>query len=503
MNQQSQHNRNNGDISNIAASNGVFGSNMNRDNTDTTNGINDPQNGSHASLKPSENIKFLEEQLGIDLGGWQSPTATARNDTTIGSCIADNVTTAQVTSTIANAVNTAAQQGSANIDDVNKNDNGNEQQSDNGESGIAAQINGTQKTVPTQRIKAFQNYGKYAKEIRQAVKNAPHNAKVRMRWIGIIIIVIVSIEVATASMIIPANARNDRITAVSAIKEYASNDSNSPNVSGFVKYASDDGIKRGTELEIASWRDNAKSLKEDSINVSTDGSNQYVSYSLDDATVNTKIAVNDDGTKKVKSVEISLNELTSPLSDGVKDGTPTETDGMDMQKANLETADDMDVSLIDGFSFHCPGGFAESYKSDVDNGASTIDRKYSMDGNGEISVSTSAADAHPDSIPDKRQAEILRNAWNKTVAASASAAARQADQDTQFAGYTIDFGNGAFGYVSEYATSTQDGSSQKVEARILVTKGDKKATITYTNDGSSDAVSIDVIMKMIRMHTDK
>lgn len=495
MNQQSQHNRNNGDISNIAASNGFFGSNIN-------GGSTTPQNGSHASLKPSENIKFLEEQLGIDLGGWQSPTATARDDIT-GNCIIDNVTTMRTTRTIANEVDTIAQPGSANIDNLNKNDNGSGKQSDNDESDTAAQINETQKTVPTQRIKAFQNYGKYAKEIKHAVKNAPHNAKVRMRWIGIITIAIVGIGAATASVIIPANARNDRITAVSAIKEYASDDGNNPTVSGFVKYASDDGIKRGTELETASWRDNAKSLKEDSISVFTDGSNQYVSYSLDDATVNTKITVNDDGTKQVKSVEISLNEWTSPLSDGVKDGTPTETDGMDMQKANLETADDMDVNLIAGFSFHCPDGFAESYKSDVDDGTSTIDRKYSMDGNGEISVSTSASDAHPDSISNKRQAEILRNAWNKTVAASASAADRQADQDTQFAGYTIDFGNGAFGYVSEYATSTQNGSSQNVEARILVTKGDKKATITYTNDGSSDAVSIDVIMKMIRMHTGK
>lgn len=502
MNQQSQHNRNNGDISNIAASNGFFGSNINGGSTDTANGINAPQDSSHASLKPSENIKFLEEQLGIDLGGWQSPTATARDDI-MGNCIIDNVTTARTARAIANEVDTVVQPGSANIDDVNNNGNGNGKQSDNDESDTATQINETQKTVPAQRIKAFQNYGKYAKEIKHAVKNAPHNAKVRMRWIGIITIAIVGIGVATASVIIPANARNDRITVVSAIKEYASDEGNNPTVSGFVKYASNDGIKHGTELEIASWRDNAKSLKEDSISVSTDGSNQYVSYSLDDATVNTKIAVNDDGTKKVKSVEISLNEVTSPLSDGVKDGTPTETDGMDMQKVNLETADDMDVSLINGFSFHCPDGFTESYKSDVDDGASTIDRKYSMDGNGEISVNTSAADAHPDSIPDKRQAEILRNAWNKTVAASASAADRQADRDTQFAGYTIDFGNGAFGYVSEYATSTQDGSSQKVEARILVTKGDKKATITYTKDGSSDAVSIDVIMKMIRIHTDK
>ena len=33
------------------------------------------ENAAHRSLQPSENIKFLEEQLGIDLGGWQSPDA--------------------------------------------------------------------------------------------------------------------------------------------------------------------------------------------------------------------------------------------------------------------------------------------------------------------------------------------------------------------------------------------------------------------------------------------
>ena len=507
------------------------------------NGVTAAETGSHAALKPSENIKFLEEQLGIDLGGWQSPTATvpSRRDrekqgsakqnqsfisqpstqqvsmqypitdtdvygdsTNISSSVSNNVISSNSTpNSIANAVE---QDKNAAIDNdgTNNSDSGNQQMPSHENNKIKddKDNHSDNAIVPEEHIRAFQNYGEYAKEIRNAVKNAPHNAKVRMRWIGIITVAVIAVGIGAASVIIPANAESDRRSTVSAIKAYAKNDKMKPSVSGFTKYADDNGIARGTDLEISEWREKTKKLDTSSISVSADGTIQNVSYRLDDATVNAKINVKDNGKKSVKSLSIKLDK-NAALSDGVKNGTPVETDGMSMKKANLVKASNGDINLIKGFSFHIPDGFAESYKSDIDDGASTIDRKYAMENNGEISVSTAAADAHPESIQNQRQAEILRNAWNKTVSASASTSGRQADSDTQFAGYTIDFGHGAFGYVSEYATSGQDGTSRKLEARILVTAGDKKATITYTRDGNSDSVPIDEIMKMIRTNGKK
>ena len=512
---------------------------------DTLNGVTAAETGSHAALKPSENIKFLEEQLGIDLGGWQSPTATvpSRHDrekqfsakqkqsfvsqqstqqvpiqqqyqitdayvygdsTNISSSVSNNVIQSNdIPNSIVNAVE---QNKNAAIDNngTNNSDSDNQQMPSHENNKIKddKDNHSDNAIVPEEHIRAFQNYGEYAKEIRNAVKNAPHNAKVRMRWIGIITVAVIAVGIGAASVIIPANAESDRRSTVSAIKAYAKNDKMKPSVSGFTKYADDNGIARGTDLEISEWHEKTKKLGTSSISVSTNGTIQNVSYRLDDATVNAKINVKDDGKKSVKSLSIKLDK-DAALSDGVKNGTPTETDGMNMKKVHLVKASDGDVNLIKGFSFHIPDGFAESYKSDIDDGASTIDRKYAMENNGEINVSTAAADAHPESIQNKRQAEILRNAWNKTVSASASTSGRQADSDTQFAGYTIDFGHGAFGYVSEYATSSQDGTSRKLEARILVTVGDKKATITYTRDGNSDAVPIDEIMKMIRTNEKK
>lgn len=435
-----------------------------------------PENGVHRSLRPSENIKFLEEQLGIDLGGWQSPDAESgkpRNDRTDA------------------AMETDAARNAGESPESERTEG---TPSDGKEPDVAAP---KAKLNTEPRMKAFQNYGEYASEIASAIKNAPHNAKVKMRWACIIAALAISAGIATASIAIPARAASERREIAAAIESYARNGKAVPTVTGFAKYADSDGIARATELEIAAWRKNAKELGPDSLCVSDGEKGRTVSYRLDGATVEASIADKADGGKKVSSVSIALDG-ESKLSDGVLNGTPTETDGTGMRKVKLAKASDGDIEIIDGFSFHIPDGFAESYKGDLDDGGKTIDRRYAMDGNGEISIGNGQSDAHPDSITDTRQAEILRNAWNKTVASSASSAGRQADRDTQFAGYTIDFGNGAFGYVSEYATANGDGTVRKTEARILITKGKRKATITYTRDGNSDMVPIGEIMRMIR-----
>lgn len=440
-----------------------------------------PENAAHRSLRPSENIKFLEEQLGIDLGGWQSPDAES------GKPWNDRTDAAMETDAARNAGESPESERTEGTP------------SDGKEPDVAtpkAKLN----TEP--RMKAFQNYGEYASEIASAIKNAPHNAKVKMRWACIIAVLAISAGIATASIAIPARAASERREIAAAIESYARNGKAAPTVTGFAKYADSDGIARATELEIAAWRENAKKIDPDSLVVSDGEKGRTVSYRLDGATVDASIAEKADGGKKVSSVSIALDG-ESKLSDGVLNGTPTETDGTGMKKVKLAKASDGDIEIIDGFSFHIPDGFAESYKGDLDDGDKTIDRRYAMDGNGEISIGNGQSDAHPDSITDTRQAEILRNAWNKTVASSASSAGRQADRDTQFAGYTIDFGNGAFGYVSEYATANGDGTARKTEARILITKGKRKATITYTRDGNSDMVPIGEIIKMIRSGSGK
>ena len=440
------------------------------------------ENAAHRSLQPSENIKFLEEQLGIDLGGWQSPDAESGRSL--------NSRTDAPTETDA----TARDAGESP-----------ESEREGGEPPDGKEPDVTApkaKRATEPRIRAFQNYGEYASEIASAIKNAPHNAKVKMRWACIIAALAISAGIATASIAIPARAASERREIAAAIESYSRNGKAVPTVTGFAKYADGDGIARATELEIAAWRENAKALDPDSLGVSDGEKGRTVSYRLDGATVEASIAEKADGGKKVSSVSITLDG-ESKLSDGVLNGTPTETDGMGMKKVKLAKASDGDIEIIDGFSFHIPDGFAESYKGDLDDGDKTIDRRYAMDGNGEISIGNGQSDAHPDSITDTRQAEILRNAWNKTVASSASSAGRQADRDTQFAGYTIDFGNGAFGYVSEYATANGDGTARKTEVRILITKGKRKATITYTRDGNSDMVPIDEIMKMIRSGSGK
>ena len=440
------------------------------------------ENAAHRSLQPSENIKFLEEQLGIDLGGWQSPDAESGRSL--------NSRTDAPTETDATARD-------AGESPESEREGG--EPSDGKEPDVTAP---KAKRATEPRIRAFQNYGEYASEIASAIKNAPHNAKVKMRWACIIAALAISAGIATASIAIPARAASERREIAAAIESYARNGKAVPTVTGFAKYADSDGIERATELEIAAWRKNAKVLEPDSLGVSDGEKGRTVSYRLDGATVETSIAEKADGGKKVSSVSIALDG-ESKLSDGVLNGTPTETDGTGMKKVKLAKASDGDIEIIDGFSFHIPDGFAESYKGDLDDGGKTIDRRYAMDGNGEISIGNGQSDAHPDSITDTRQAEILRNAWNKTVASSASSAGRQADRDTQFAGYTIDFGNGAFGYVSEYATANGDGTARKTEARILITKGKRKATITYTRDGNSDMVPIGEIMKMIRSGSEK
>ena len=440
------------------------------------------ENAAHRSLQPSENIKFLEEQLGIDLGGWQSPDAESGRSL--------NSRTDAPTETDATARD-------AGESPESEREGG--EPSDGKEPDVTAP---KAKRATKPRIRAFQNYGEYASEIASAIKNAPHNAKVKMRWACIIAALAISAGIATASIAIPARAASERREIAAAIESYARNGKAVPTVTGFAKYADSDGIERATELEIAAWRKNAKVLEPDSLGVSDGEKGRTVSYRLDGATVETSIAEKADGGKKVSSVSIALDG-ESKLSDGVLNGTPTETDGTGMKKVKLAKASDGDIEIIDGFSFHIPDGFAESYKGDLDDGGKTIDRRYAMDGNGEISIGNGQSDAHPDSITDTRQAEILRNAWNKTVASSASSAGRQADRDTQFAGYTIDFGNGAFGYVSEYATANGDGTARKTEARILITKGKRKATITYTRDGNSDMVPIGEIMKMIRSGSEK
>lgn len=448
-----------------------------------------PENAAHRSLQPSENIKFLEEQLGIDLGGWQSPDSESggsqngRTDAAMGT-----------DATARDAAKSPESERTGETDAGTSDTSPDGKPSDEKEPDSKvpkAKLN----TEP--RIRAFQNYGEYASEIVFAIKNAPHNAKVKMRWACIIAALAISAGIATASIAIPARAASERREIAAAIESYSMSGKAVPTVTGFAKYADSDGIARATELEIAAWRENAKALKPDSLGVSDGKKGRTVSYRLDGATVEASIVEKADGGKKVSSVSIALDG-ESKLSDGVLNGTPTETDGTGMKKAKLTKASDGDIEIIDGFSFHMPDGFAESYKGDLDDGGKTIDRRYSMDGNGEISVGNGQSDAHPDSITDTRQAEILRNAWNKTVASSASSAGRQADRDTQFAGYTIDFGNGAFGYVSEYATANGDGTERKTEARILITKGKRKATITYTREGNSDMVPIGEIMKMIR-----
>ena len=434
------------------------------------------ENAAHRSLQPSENIKFLEEQLGIDLGGWQSPDAESGRSL--------NSRTDAPTETDATARD-------AGESPESEREGG--EPSDGKEPDVTAP---KAKRATEPRIRAFQNYGEYASEIASAIKNAPHNAKVKMRWACIIAALAISAGIATASIAIPARAASERREIAAAIESYARNGKAVPTVTGFAKYADSDGIARATELEIAAWRENAKALESDSLGVSDGEKGRTVSYRLDGATVEASIVEKSDGGKKVSSVSIVLDG-ESKLSDGVLNGTPTETDGTGMKKVKLAKASDGDIEIIDGFSFHIPDGFAESYKGDLDDGDKTIDRRYAMDGNGEISIGNGQSDAHPDSITDTRQAEILRNAWNKTVASSASSAGRQADRDTQFAGYTIDFGNGAFGYVSEYATANGDGTARKTEARILITKGKRKATITYTRDGNSDMVPIGEIVNCL------
>lgn len=436
-----------------------------------------PENAAHRSLRPSENIKFLEEQLGIDLGGWQSPDAESGRSLNSRT---DTPTETDATARDAGESPESEREGG--------------EPSDGKEPGVTAP---KAKRATEPRIRAFQNYGEYASEIASAIKNAPHNAKVKMRWACIIAALAISAGIAAASIAIPARAASERREIAAAIESYSRNGKAVPTVTGFAKYADSDGIARATELEIAAWRENAKTLDPDSLGVSDGEKGRTVSYRLDGATVEASIVEKSDGGKKVSSVSIALDG-ESKLSDGVLNGTPTETDGTGMRKVKLSKASDGDIEIIDGFSFHIPDGFAESCKGDLDDGGKTIDRRYAMDGNGEISVGNGQSDAHPDSITDTRQAEILRNAWNKTVASSASSAGRQADRDTQFAGYTIDFGDGAFGYVSEYATANGDGTARKTEARILITKGKRKATITYTRDGNSDMVPIGEIMKMIR-----
>lgn len=464
-------------------------------NMDTSigTGLKAQENAAHRSLQPSENIRFLEEQLGIDLGGWQSPDAESgrfRNGRTNAATETDGTSRDAVEPeterTGATGTGTHETSPSGKPSDEKEPDS----------KAPKAKLD----TEP--RMRAFQNYGEYASEIASAIKNAPHNAKVKMRWACIIATLTISAGIATASIAIPARAASERREIAAAIESYARNGKAVPTVTGFAKYADSDGIARATELEIAAWRENAKALDPDSLSVSDGEKGRTVSYRLDGATVEASIADKADGGKKVSSVSIALDR-ESKLSDGVLNGTPTETDGTGMKKVKLAKASDGDIEIIDGFSFHIPDGFAESYKGDLDDGGKTIDRRYAMDWNGEISVGNGQSDAHPDSITDTRQAEILRNAWNKTVASSASSAGRQADRDTQFAGYTIDFGDGAFGYVSEYATANGDGTARKTEARILITKGKRKATITYTRDGNSDMVPIVEIMKMIRSNGGK
>lgn len=435
------------------------------------------ENAAHRSLQPSENIRFLEEQLGIDLGGWQSPDAESGRSL--------NSRTDTPTETDA----TARDAGESPESERTSGNSADDREPD----GNVPKA----KRATEPRVRAFQNYGEYASEIASAIKNAPHNAKVKMRWACIIAVLAISAGIAAALIAIPARAASERREIAAAIESYSRNGKAVPTVTGFAKYADSDGIARATELEIAAWRENAKALDPDSLAVSDGEKGRTVSYRLDGATVEASIVEKADGGKKVSSVSIALDG-ESKLSDGVLNGTPTETDGTGMRKVKLAKASDGDIEIIDGFSFHIPDGFAESYKGDLDDGDKMIDRRYAMDGNGEISIGNGQSDAHPDSITDTRQAEILRNAWNKTVASSASSAGRQADRDTQFAGYTIDFGNGAFGYVSEYATANGDGTARKTETRILITKGKRKATITYTRDGNSDMVPIGEIMKMIR-----
>ena len=435
------------------------------------------ENAAHRSLQPSENIRFLEEQLGIDLGGWQSPDAESGRSL--------NSRTDTPTETDA----TARDAGESPESERTSGNSADDREPD----GNLPKA----KRATEPRVRAFQNYGEYASEIASAIKNAPHNAKVKMRWACIIATLAISAGIAAASIAIPARAASERREIAAAIESYSRNGKAVPTVTGFAKYADSDGIARATELEIAAWRENAKALDPDSLAVSDGEKGRTVSYRLDGATVEASIVEKADGGKKVSSVSIALDG-ESKLSDGVLNGTPTETDGTGMRKVKLAKASDGDIEIIDGFSFHIPDGFAESYKGDLDDGDKMIDRRYAMDGNGEISIGNGQSDAHPDSITDTRQAEILRNAWNKTVASSASSAGRQADRDTQFAGYTIDFVNGAFGYVSEYATANGDGTARKTETRILITKGKRKATITYTRDGNSDMVPIGEIMKMIR-----
>lgn len=458
--------------------------------TNTLNDCKNAQNAKHPSLKPSDNIKFLEKQLGIDLGGWQSPIADATKPASTY-----EVTHAGVTTQCSDNKNGAARR-TANAIGESKSVRDEQADKHKDEDKIGNRTSGN--SPKYEKIDVLKNYSDYMTEIKSAVKNAPHNAKVRMRWIGIISVSAIAIAIGITTSVMNAKASSDRNAITEAIQSCADNGSVIPSVSGFAKYADENAIARGTELEIDEWRNESRNLDKNSIDIKASGDEQIVAYRIGGANVSVEIneSTNNSG-KEIKSVSIAIDN-ESDMSDGVKNGTPAETDGASWKKANLSKATNEDIKLIDGFAFHVPNGFAESYRNETDDGNDNINRKYAMDGNGEISVTTADADAHPASIQNQRQAEILRNAWNKTVAASAAAAGRQADSDTQFAGYTIDFGNGAFGYVSEYATSNQDGTAKRLDARILVTSGSRKATITYTRDGNSDAVPIDEIMKMIR-----
>lgn len=273
-----------------------------------------PENAAHRSLRPSENIKFLEEQLGIDLGGWQSPDAESGRSLDSRTDIA--------TETDANA---------HNVGESPEFERTGWESSDGKEPDVAA----TKAKLNTEpRMRAFQNYGEYASEIASAIKNAPHNAKVKMRWACIIAALAISAGIATASIAIPARAASERREIAAAIESYAGNGKAVPTVTGFAKYADSDGIARATELEIAAWRENAKKIDPDSLGVSDGEKGRTVSYRLDGATVEASIADKADGGKKVSSVSIALDG-ESKLSDGVLNGTPTETDGTGMKKVKL------------------------------------------------------------------------------------------------------------------------------------------------------------------------
>lgn len=275
--------------------------------TSIETGQKTPENAAHRSLRPSENIKFLEEQLGIDLGGWQSPDAESGKSLDSRTDIA--------TETDVNAHNAVESPESerAGETDAGTHETAPVVKPSDGKEPDVATPKAKLDTEP--RMRAFQNYGEYASEIASAIKNAPHNAKVKMRWACIIAALAISAGIATASVAIPARAANERREIAAAIESYARNGKAVPTVTGFAKYADSDGIARATELEIAAWRKNAKELGPDSLCVSDGEKGRTVSYRLDGATVEASIADKADGGKKVSSVSIALDG-ESKLSDG-------------------------------------------------------------------------------------------------------------------------------------------------------------------------------------------